>query len=296
MIISLNGSLCDEKDAVVSAYDHGFLYGMGLFETFRTYQGKAFLLKEHLERLAQGCNSLAIQFQTDYSYWEQQIKQLLAVNDLVDGYFRLSISAGVEALGLPATPYLNPTTILYVKPLPLFEKRLYELGKPLQLLRLRRNSPEGAWRLKSFHYMNNIMAKQELTTYPWAIGAEGLFLNQAGVIAEGIVSNLFFIKQGKCYTPHSSTGILSGITRQKVIELAEQMSIPMEQGLYSWEELISADEIFLTNSIQELVPVTALFDLEGKQHTISKAAIGEITEQLLQRYCLLTKDPFDSQP
>lgn len=290
MIILLNGSLCDEKDAVVSAYDHGFLYGMGLFETFRTYRGKAFLLEEHLLRLAEGCRSLSIQFHPDYSYWEQQIKQLLALNDLYDGYFRLSVSAGIEALGLPAAPYLNPTTILYVKPLPVFDKRLYELGKPLQLLRLHRNSPEGAWRLKSFHYMNNIIAKQELSTYPWAIGAEGLFLNEAGALAEGIVSNIFFIKQGKCYTPHLRSGILPGITRQKVMELAEQMSISVEQGLYSWGDLTSADEIFLTNSIQELVPVTVLFDLEGNQKPVSRGAIGEITAKLLQLYGQLTNE------
>jgi 4-amino-4-deoxychorismate lyase len=290
MIILLNGSLCNEKDAVVSAYDHGFLYGMGLFETFHTYRGKAFLLEEHLQRLAQGCKSLSIQFQTDISYWEQQIRQLLELNDLADGYFRLSVSAGVEALGLPATPYLNPTTILYVKPLPAFDNRLYELGKPLQLLRLSRNSPEGAWRLKSFHYMNNIMAKQELATYPWASGAEGLFLNEAGALAEGIVSNIFFIKRGKCYTPQINTGILPGITRQKVIGLAEQISIPLEEGLYCWNDLITADEIFLTNSIQELVPVTLLYDLEGNQQSISKGAIGEITALLLQGYRQLLID------
>jgi 4-amino-4-deoxychorismate lyase len=288
MIISLNGSLCDEKEAVVSVYDHGFLYGMGLFETFRTYEGKAFLLAEHLERLSQGCEGLMIQFQADLSYWEQQIKQLLAINDLRDGYFRLSVSAGTGMLGLPSTSYLKPTFILYVKPLPEMDKLLYELGKPLQLLRLHRNSPEGAWRLKSFHYMNNIMAKQELTTYPWASGAEGLFLNEAGALAEGIVSNVFFIRQGKCYTPQVDTGILSGITRQRVIELAEQWSIPLEEGVYSWEELSAAEEIFLTNSVQELVPVTTLFDTEGKRQQISNGIIGRVTHELLQHYRNLT--------
>ncbi|MEX2459887.1 MAG: aminodeoxychorismate lyase [Paenibacillaceae bacterium] len=284
MIISLNGSLCDEKEAMISAYDHGFLYGLGLFETFRTYQGKAFLLLEHLERLTQGCNGLAIQFRNDHTYWERQIKQLLTSNHLYDGYFRLSVSAGTDILGLSAKPYLKPTLVLYVKALPEMDKSLYEQGKPLQLLRLRRNSPEGAWRLKSFHYMNNIMAKQELAKYPWAQGAEGLFLNEAGAIAEGIVSNVFFIKQGKCYTPQVNTGILPGITRQRVIELAEQLSIPLEEGIYGWEELACAEEIFLTNSIQELVPIHTLFDLEGNPQQIGKGRIGTITQKLLQYY------------
>jgi 4-amino-4-deoxychorismate lyase len=288
MIISMNGSLCEEKEAVVSAYDHGFLYGMGLFETFRTYQGKAFLLEAHLKRLVQGCKELSIQLEVKPSYWEQQIKQLLAVNQLQDGYFRLSVSAGKDLLGLPANAYLNPTTILYVKSLPAIDKLLYERGKPLQLLRLRRNSPEGGWRLKSFHYMNNIMANRELMVYPWAAGAEGLFLNEAGAVAEGIVSNVFFIKQGKCYTPQLDTGILPGITRQQVIELAEQIKLPMEQGIYSWQEMTEADEIFLTNSIQELVPVTVLFDLEGNQQQISNGKMGRVTQELLQRYQQLT--------
>jgi 4-amino-4-deoxychorismate lyase len=288
MIISMNGSLCEEKEAVVSAYDHGFLYGMGLFETFRTYQGKAFLLEEHLERLLQGCKELAIQQEFKLSYWEQQIEQLLTVNQLQDGYFRLSVSAGTDLLGLPANAYLNPTIILYVKSLPTMDKQLYERGKPLQLLRLRRNSPEGGWRLKSFHYMNNIMAKRELAEYPWAAGAEGLFLNEAGAVAEGIVSNVFFIRQGRGYTPQQSTGILAGITRQRVLELAEQMNLSLEQGLYGWEDLAAADEIFLTNSIQELVPVTVLFDLEGNQQQISRGTIGRITQELLQRYRHLT--------
>jgi 4-amino-4-deoxychorismate lyase len=289
MIISMNGSLCEEKEAVVSAYDHGFLYGMGLFETFRTYQGKAFLLEEHLERLVQGCKELAIQLEVKISYWEQQIAQLLAVNQLQDGYFRLSVSAGTDLLGLPANAYLNPTIILYVKALPVMDEKLYEQGKALQLLRLRRNSPEGGWRLKSFHYMNNIMAKRELMEYPWAAGAEGLFLNQSGDVAEGIVSNVFFVKQGKCYTPQLDTGILPGITRQRVIQLAVQMNVSLEQGLYSWEDLAAADEIFLTNSIQELVPVTVLFDLEGKQQQVSKGIIGQVTKELLGLYRLLTK-------
>jgi 4-amino-4-deoxychorismate lyase len=288
MIILMNGSLCDETVAVVSAYDHGFLYGMGLFETFRTYHGKAFLLEEHLERLEQGCKELLIHLQPKLSYWEQQIEHLLAVNQLKDGYFRLSVSAGTDLLGLPSKPYLKPTVILYVKPLPLLDEQLYVSGKPLQLLRLRRNSPEGDWRLKSFHYMNNIMAKQELAEYPWATGAEGLFLNEAGAVAEGIVSNIFFIRQGKGYTPQLSTGILPGITRQLMLDLAEEMDLPMEQGLYSWQELTEADEIFLTNSIQEVVPVSVLYDLKGASHPISNGKIGRVSQELLGRYRQLT--------
>jgi 4-amino-4-deoxychorismate lyase len=289
MIISLNGSLCDEREAMVSVYDHGFLYGMGLFETFRTYQGKAFLLQKHLERLEQGCRELSIELNAQVLYWTQQVSLLLAANHLEDGYFRLSVSAGTELLGLPSEPYHDPTIILYVKPLPASDKQLYVNGKALQLLRLRRNSPEGAMRLKSFHYMNNILAKRELALYPWARGAEGLFLNEDGALAEGIVSNLFFIKQSKCCTPQLSTGILPGITRELVIEIAVQMGLSVQQGLYSWEDLVAADEIFMTNSIQELAPVSTLFNLDGEKQEISQGRIGKITEDLLREYHRLTK-------
>jgi 4-amino-4-deoxychorismate lyase len=288
MIISLNGRLCDEREAVVSVYDHGFLYGMGVFETFRTYQGKAFLLKQHLERLEQGCKDLMIDLQTGLLYWSEHVSQLLAANQLEDGYFRISVSGGTEQLGLPSEPYHNPTIILYIKPLPLVDKQIYRNGKPLQLLRLRRNTPEGALRLKSFHYMNNILAKRELVEYPWANGAEGLFLNEAGQLAEGIVSNLFFIRRGMCYTPELTTGILPGITRKLVIEIAGRIGLSVEQGLYSWDDLLAADEIFMTNSIQELVPVSTLFDIDGKKQVISHGRAGEITLGLLHEYQRLT--------
>lgn len=287
MIILMNGSLCEESQALVSAYDHGFLYGMGLFETFRTYQGKAFLLDAHLERLSQGCKALAIELELKRDHWEHQIEQLLKVNQLEDGYFRLTVSAGADILGLPANSYSDPTIILYVKPLPVMDIMLYEQGKALQLLRLTRNSPEGDQRLKSFHYMNNIMAKRELAEYPWAAGAEGLFLNQAGYMAEGIVSNIFFVRQGGICTPEISTGILAGITRQWVLEHAGK-DHQVEEGLFGWQALVEADEIFLTNSIQELVPVTVLFDVHGEKIKISNGSIGPVTHGLLQHYRIQT--------
>jgi 4-amino-4-deoxychorismate lyase len=284
MKISLNGSICDELEAVVSVYDHGFLYGIGLFETFRTYEGKAFLLEKHLERLRQGCDELWIAWQLDLQQINMQVSALLAANELQEGYFRLSVSAGMDLLGLPVRPYAAPTVILYVKPLPLQEEKLYENGKALQLLQLRRNTPEGGERLKSFHYMNNILAKRELSRYPWAAGAEGLFLNEAGFAAEGIVSNVFFIHDGICCTPHLDTGILPGITRALVLDLAMQAGITTEEGMYSWEDLLAADEIFITNSIQEIVPITTLFDIEGNGYLIGKGSAGHKTSKLLQMY------------
>jgi 4-amino-4-deoxychorismate lyase len=132
--------------------------------------------------------------------------------------------------------------------------------------------------------MNNILAKRELSNYPWAVGAEGLFLNGAGYAAEGIVSNMFFIRDGICHTPHLDTGILPGITRALVIELAELAGVTVEKGLYSWEDILAADEIFITNSIQEIVPITTLFNVEGKGYLISEGKTGPFTRRLRQMY------------
>jgi 4-amino-4-deoxychorismate lyase len=284
MQIAWNGALCASDKAVVSVYDHGFLYGIGLFETFRTYGGKPFLLEEHLDRMAEGCKELGIVYEADTERLRALIAQLLQANSLTDAYFRLSVSAGEEALGLPAGDYGKPQEIVYVKPLPDRDPALYENGRALQLLSTRRNTPEGEVRLKSFHYMNPILGRRELLRYPWAAGAEGLFLDDCGFVAEGIVSNVFFVLDGVLCTPTLETGILPGLTRDWVLRTAPRSVIMAEEGYYSWEALLEAEEIFLTNSIQELVPVTRLYDTDGTVHTVGDGKAGRITRRLAELY------------
>lgn len=284
MKIAVNGRICEDKEAVVSVYDHGFLYGVGLFETFRTYGGRPFLLEPHLRRLRRSCAELGIRYVPDRDATEALIGSLLSVNGLSDAYIRLSVSAGVDLLGLPVSDYEKPSEIVYVKPLPVRDERMYAEGKAIQLLQLRRNSPEADVRYKSFHYMNNILAKREMRRYEWAAGAEGVFLDASGHVAEGIVSNLFWIKESVLYTPALETGILPGITREYVIDLAENLGLTVSEGLYGWSELIGADEAFITNSVQELVPVTFGYDLAGHRHTIGSGAVGTVTVALMRAY------------
>ncbi|MEW9702482.1 aminodeoxychorismate lyase [Paenibacillus sp. SI8] len=284
MIISINGTFYDEQKAVVSVYDHGFLYGLGLFETFRTYEGQPFLLPEHLTRLAEGCKELGISYESNFEYVRQLIVQLLQANKLSDAYIRYSVSAGVDALGLPSGAYDQPTEIVYIKPLPPRDESVYKQGKALQLLKLPRNTPEGLYRFKSFHYMNNILAKRELQNYEWAAGAEGLMLTEDGYLAEGIVSNLFFVKDNICYTPSLDTGILPGITRAHVLRLAQNNLIPTQDGMYTWEDLLEADEVFIVNSIQEIVPITTLYTPSGQKYPVSSGAAGPTTRQLIELY------------
>ncbi|NOU87535.1 aminodeoxychorismate lyase [Paenibacillus sp. LMG 31460] len=284
MIISVNGILTNDKEAVVSVYDHGFLYGLGLFETFRTYKKEPFLLPEHLRRLTEGCRELGIGYEPDLAHIQRLIDELLKANNLEDAYIRYSVSAGVDILGLPSGVYQNPTEIIYIKSLPPRDEQIYTQGKALQLLKLPRNTPEGLYRFKSFHYMNNILAKRELQQYDWAAGAEGLMLTEEGYVAEGIVSNIFFIKDRACYTPSLDTGILPGITRAYVLQLAQQQQIPTQGGLYRWEDLLEADEVFIVNSIQEILPITTLFTPSGQSQAVGKGVVGPITRQLCELY------------
>lgn len=284
MIIYMNGQFLSEEQATVSVYDHGFMYGMGLFETMRTYNGVPFLWERHLARLRADCQQLSIAFNFDSEELLRIVRKLLSLNGLTDAYLRLSVSAGVGAIGLPGGPYEKPSLILYVKELPEEPPSLEASSRQLQQLKLRRNTPESGRRMKSFHYMNNILAKRELIQYPWASRAEGLFLDAGGYLAEGMVTNLFFVHKGAVYTPHLDTGILPGITRQFILDLATGLGWRIEEGYYTWEQLRQADEIFLTNSVQGIVPVMCLWDTDGMRTSIGNERPGVMTHELYEKY------------
>lgn len=285
--VVFNGRLTKTAQAAIPVMDHGFLYGMGLFETFRTYGGRPSLLERHLQRLSQGCKELGIPFQPDQYELEKLIKELLEANGLQEGYIRYTVTAGEEILGLPSADYREPNHLLFAKSLPRLDEAWYHKGKPLQLLSTKRNTPEGGVRHKSLHYMNNILAKRELMQYEVAVTsqAEGLMLTKEGYLAEGIVSNLFFISKGILYTPDVSTGILPGITREVVLEAAAELGMPVVEGLFSTKELSQADEIFMTSSIQELIPITVLLGFpEGEVIQVQSGKMGPNTRRLLSLY------------
>ncbi|MBW5449006.1 aminodeoxychorismate lyase [Cohnella sp. CFH 77786] len=272
MNVLRNGQVIDSKEAVISAFDHGFLYGMGLFETFRTYGGRPWLLERHAARLAEGCRQLGIDYSPDAERMRDGIARLLSANGMEDAYIRWSVSAGEGIVGLPSGPYEAPVEIVYAKELAADTPRT-RAGKTLRLLRLRRSSPEGEVRLKSFHYMNNIVAKRELAAAGASPAVEGLFLDADGNVCEGIVSNVFWLSAGSLYTPSLETGPLPGITRAFVLEMAASSGYPVREGGYRFEELAAAEEVFLTNSIQEIVPVTELEDEYGQ--TVRRFASGD---------------------
>lgn len=265
-----DGEYIKDTELRISPFDHGFLYGIGFFETFRTYSGEPFLFEEHMARLQQALNEYHIVLPYSVEQLKDVIYKLTALSDGREGYFRLNISAGDEGLGLQANEYLNPTVILFRKELVAGPKE-----KSATLLQTVRSMPEQKQRYKSHHYANNILARQEL---PSLKEQEGIFLNAEGFIAEGITSNVFWVKEGCVYTPSVRTGILNGITRQFVLQLAQQLKLVVVEGEFFKEAILEAEECFITTSIQEIIPINQLEDsrFKGMQ--------GPIYEQLHQAY------------
>ena len=247
MFIYLNGEYVEEAEAKISIMDHGYLYGLGLFETFRIYNGHPFLLDDHFQRMAEGLEELGIDWSITRSDAMDILTELLTRNGIKDAYVRWNVSAGAMGLGLYTGRYTDPTVAVLIKPLPSSVQ-----DKEIVILNRRRNTPEGDKRLKSHHYLNNVLAKRELGSTPLL---EGIFLTKEGWVAEGVVSNLFWIKDHKVYTPALETGILDGVTRRYVMSLLKDQQIPLIEGLFDQSELLDADEVFLTNSIQEVVRV-----------------------------------------
>ncbi|GGA50811.1 aminotransferase class IV [Paenibacillus physcomitrellae] len=291
--VGVNGRIVPTGEAMVSVMDHGFLYGMGLFETFRTYGGVPFLLEAHLDRLREGCRAIGIPAGLDQARITELIQGLMEANGLEEAYIRYTVTAGEAPLGLPGESYKQATEIVYVKPLPPLSAELYTKGKALYVLDTPRNTPEGTVRLKSLHYMNNILAKQELTekeaqygaaANPDRLPAEGLMLTADGKLAEGIVSNLFVLAGSKLYTPSADTGILPGITRRQVIRDAGELGVKVVEGRFDRELLSAAEEVLVTNSVQELVPVTRVIGTEGTAFEVSGGKAGTLTRKLLELY------------
>jgi 4-amino-4-deoxychorismate lyase len=256
MRVYVNGDILPAEEAAVSVLDHGFLYGIGLFETLRVYRRRLFLWEEHYARLCSGLSALRIDAPWSAKQLADAILQTVAANELDDAYVRLSVTAGPEGIGLVSQGYSRPSLYIFAKSVP----PIVEPPRPkqLQTVSFPRQTAEGPHRFKSHNYLNNALARLELGEQP---DTEGLFLTHDGFLAEGIVSNLFWAKNGRLYTPALAAGILDGVTRRHVLFLAQQLGIDCEEGLYRLEEILNADEVFLTNSIQEIVPVV---QIDGK--------------------------------
>ncbi|HWI50015.1 MAG TPA: aminodeoxychorismate lyase [Rummeliibacillus sp.] len=252
MICWMNGEYVESTELSVSPIDHGYLYGLGFFETFRTYNDEPFLWEEHCARIQRALEEYRITMPYTFEKLWDVIIELNKRNGQTDGYFRLNISAGEGGIGLEKTHYPNPNVIIFRKELPTVSRGQEKNAVWLNTVR---NSPEQAIRYKSHHYANNVRARLEL---PSLKNLEGFFVNSEGYVAEGITSNIFWVIANELYTPALSTGILPGITRQHVLNLANEAGLDIHEGKYTPQDLENADECFITTSIQELIPIRGL--------------------------------------
>ncbi len=277
MKIYIDGQFYSEQDAKISVFDHGLLYGDGVFEGIRIYNGRVFKLEEHIKRLYESARSICLTVPLSREEMEQATLQTVAENDLRDGYIRLVITRGAGSLGL--NPYQCPKAgiIIIASTITLYPKERYEQGLNLITCATRRPTPAAlSPQVKSLNYLNNVMAKIE------AIQAgceEGIMLNEQGYVAECTGDNIFLVKDGKVFTPPIAAGGLNGITRQTAIELLAEMGISCQEVMMTRHDVFVADECFLTGTAAEVIPAVQL-----DRRVIGGGTPGPITKALVERF------------
>lgn len=274
----MNGEYLLADELRISPFDHGFLYGVGFFETFRTYEGHVFLFSKHMERLRSALDEYRISMPYTEKVLLAVIQKLNEDAGGTDGYFRLNVSAGVHDIGLAPTAYTEPNVIMFRKELAPMKRGAAKTGV---WLTTPRNEPESTIRHKSHHFLNNVGGRLEL---PSLKELEGIFLTKEGYVAEGITSNVFWVKDHNLYTPSLKTGILPGTTRAFIMELAESIGMRVFEGFYSKEAVEEADEVFVTNAIQELVPLQRIGD------SVFVGSEGPIYDKLHKLYVQAIKE------
>ncbi|QEL17986.1 branched-chain-amino-acid transaminase [Limnoglobus roseus] len=272
----INGQLFDKYEAKVSVYDHGFLYGDGVFEGIRIYAGKVFKHKEHIDRLYESAKAIALTIPLTPEQVMQAVEETVAANKKVDGYIRLIVSRGAGSLGLDPRK-CEPNVIVIVDDISIYPKELYENGLEIITSSYMRNHPNVVSpRVKSMNYLNNILAKMEAIR---ANCLEAIMLNHKGEVAECTADNLFIVRHGVLKTPPTDAGILEGITRNLVIDLAKEANIPFTEATLTRHDVYIADEVFLTGTAAEVIAVTKI---DGR--TIGSGKQGPITKQLRELF------------
>jgi branched-chain amino acid aminotransferase len=280
--VYINGKLYDKDDAKVSVYDHGLLYGDGVFEGIRSYAGKVFRLKQHLDRLWNSAKAILLEIPMTPEQMAQAIQETLAVNRIQDGYIRLVVTRGAGTLGLDPNRCSNPQVIIITDKITLYPDELYQKGLEIVTVSTQRNHPAALnARIKSLNYLNNILAKIEGLQ---AGCIEALMLNHKGEVAECTGDNIFLVRGAKLLTPPTDAGILEGITREAVIELARDAAIEVREIPLTKHDVFIADECFLTGTAAEVVPVVKV-----DSRKIGDGTPGPITRGLMERFHRLTR-------
>jgi branched-chain amino acid aminotransferase len=282
LCVYIDGKYVKESEAKVSVFDHGLLYGDGVFEGIRAYEGRVFRLEEHIERLWNSARAILLNIPLAKEELCEVVLELLRKNGVGDCYIRVVITRGVGDLGLDPRKCSRASVIVMADAMELYPKQLYEEGLRLITVSTRRNSPQALNpAIKSLNYLNNILGKLEANR---AGAAEGVMLTQDGFVAEATADNVFIAYGGAVITPPVHLGILPGITRAAVMEMAERRELEVREIPFTLHEVYSAEECFLTGTGAEVVPVV---ELDGRQ--IGDGRPGPITRALMEDFSQLVR-------
>jgi branched-chain amino acid aminotransferase len=274
MLVYINGKIVPEKEAVVSVFDHGFLYGDGIYETMIAYEGVIFKLDEHLRRLYRSASLIGLTIPLEVDHLESALYKTLSTNVLKNAYVRLTVSRGPGPIGLNPNLCPKPTIAIIAQESKEYPELLYEKGVHLIISETKKNLKKAIDpRIKSMNFLNNILAKIEAIKRD---AYEAIMLNAQDQITEGTVSNIFFVKDNVLCTPSVACGLLDGITRGTVIDLAKKENIKLQEGEFFKEDIYAATEVFITNTSLEVMPVSKVDE--------TTYPVGKITKHLHKAY------------
>jgi len=280
--VYINGTFYEQEDARISVFDHGLLYGDGVFEGLRSYGGKVFRLREHLDRLWESAKAIHLEIPISLPEMTDAVNESLRVNEIDDGYVRLVVTRGVGTLGLDPAQTSNPQVIIIADRITLYPEEFYTNGLKIVTVSTVRNHPAAlSPRIKSLNYLNNILAKIEGKQ---AGCIEALMLNHKGEVAECTGDNIFLVRHGELLTPPREAGILDGVTRQAVIELAIESGLAVHEIPLTRHDVFIADECFLTGTAAEVIPV-----IEVDSRSIGDGTPGPITRDLIEKFHRLAR-------
>jgi len=281
LVVYINGEFVPASQAKISVFDHGFLYGDGVFEGIRAYNGRVFKLKEHIDRLYDSAKAIDLKIPISKEEFMEIILETLRRNKLRDAYIRPIVTRGIGDLGLDPRKCEGPTIIVIAQPWGKLYGDLYEKGLKAVTVTVRRNAIDSLPpNIKSLNYLNNILAKIEANAKG---GDEAIFLDHNGYVSEGSGDNIFIVKNGVVISPPTINN-LRGITREVVIELLEKLKIPFKEANISLYDLYTADEIFVTGTAAEICPITWV---DGR--IIGDGKPGKITKMLMEEFRKLTE-------
>ncbi len=281
--IYIDGELLPESEAKVSVFDHGLLYGDGIFEGIRFYNGRVFRLEEHLERLWDSARSICLEIPMSRTEMTAALLETIRQNDLRDGYIRLVVTRGVGNLGLNPMQCKRPSVIIIVATIALYSEEVYRNGLTVVTCATRRMGPAALNpAVKSLNYLNNVLARIEANL---AGADEALMLNDAGNVAECTADNIFIIKRGHIFTPPITAGALRGITRSVVFEIAAELGVKISEADITRHDVFIADECFLTGTAAEVIPV-----IKADGRVIGTGKPGSISTRMIARFRELTRE------